>query len=312
MFDFLKKKIKKNIDSVNYKETQEGKFFGDLIKKVTEKKITENDVSFFLKELQKDLLESDVSFKTSEQICEEIKNRLIGKIVKRDKIRQTIKEVLHSTIISTIEQEKIDLGKIIESKDLTLILIFGFNGSGKTTTIAKLAKKFEKYKPVVAAGDTFRAASIEQLEEHSKKICFELVKHEYGSDSASVIFDAKKHAKSIGSKLVLADTAGRAHNNKNLMDELKKIVRVNIPDIKILVLDSITGNDIYEQSILFDNEIGVDGVILTKTDVYEKGGCVLSVKHTIGKSILYIGTGQNYDDLKEFEPEKVIKDLLGD
>jgi fused signal recognition particle receptor len=163
---------------------------------------------------------------------------------------------------------------------------------------------------VIAAGDTFRAASIEQLEEHAKKLGLRVVKHRYGADSAAVIFDARKHAASAGSRLVVADTAGRSHSNANLMDELKKVVRVNKPELKILVLDSVTGNDIYEQARLFNDAVGVDAIILTKADVYDKGGAALSAAYTINKPILYLGTGQGYEDLAEFNAEDVVKSLL--
>ncbi len=179
-----------------------------------------------------------------------------------------------------------------------------------TTNLSKMASMMKEYRPVLAAADTFRAASIEQLEEHGRRLGMKVVKHTYGSDSASVIFDAKKHAMASGSRLVLADTAGRSHANVNLMDELKKICRVNKPDMKILVLDSLTGNDIYDQVKLFNDAVGIDGIILSKADVYDKGGAALSAAHTSKKPILYLGTGQNYGDLKEFDPEEIVKNLL--
>ena len=180
-----------------------------------------------------------------------------------------------------------------------------------TTTLAKLANNLKQYNPILAAADTFRAASIEQLEEHGRRLGVRVVKHTYGADAAAVIFDAKKHAAATGSKLVLADTAGRSHSNVNLMDELKKVARVNQPDMKILVLDSVTGNDIYDQCRLFNDAVGVDAIILTKADVYERGGSALSAAYTLKKPILYIGVGQEYTDLKEFKPEEIVKNLLG-
>ena len=174
----------------------------------------------------------------------------------------------------------------------------------------KIITKFKDFKPVVAAGDTFRAASIEQLEEHSKKIGFDLVKHSYGADSAAVIFDAKTHATSIKSKLLLGDTAGRSHSNINLMDELKKVTKVNDPDMKILILDSLTGNDIYEQAKIYSESIGVDAIILTKTDVYDKGGACLSASYVIKKPVLFLGTGQEYGDLLDFNPDKLVENLM--
>ena len=138
-----------------------------------------------------------------------------------------------------------------------------------------------------------------------------VIKHKYGADSAAVIFDAVKHAQASGAKVILADTAGRSHSNVNLMDELKKVIRVNKPDITILVLDSLTGNDIYEQARMFNEAVGIDGIILTKADVYEKGGAAISAAFTIKKPILYLGVGQNYEDLKEFNPEEIVKSVLG-
>ena len=138
-----------------------------------------------------------------------------------------------------------------------------------------------------------------------------MIKHKYGADSAAVIFDAVKHAQASGSKLVLADTAGRSHSNVNLMDELKKVIRVNKPDMTVLILDSLTGNDIYEQAGMFNKAVGVDAVILTKADVYEKGGAAISAAFTIRKPVLYLGTGQNYEDLEEFDPQEIVKGILG-
>jgi len=163
---------------------------------------------------------------------------------------------------------------------------------------------------VFAAADSWRAAAIEQLEVHGKNLDIPVIKHKYGADPAAVIFDAVKHAESKKVDVVLADTAGRSHSNANLMDELKKIIKVNKPDLKILVLDALTGNDIYDQCRLFNDAVGVDGMILTKADVYEKGGAALAASHTINKPIIYMGVGQNYEDLEKFDPEKIAERLV--
>ncbi len=286
-----------------------------VIKRVEEKTLSEEELDEFLKDLNTALLENDVALEVAERICDDVKKSLVGKSVKRGKIEETINNALRSAMLDVMKQEKINLEQLIEkkyneTKQPFLIVFFGFNGTGKTTTIAKFAHKLKKYRPVLAAGDTFRAASIEQIEEHGRRVGVEVVKHNYGSDSAAVIFDAVKHAAAHGNKVVLADTAGRSHSNVNLMDELKKVVRVNKPDLKVLVLDSITGNDIYDQSQLFNEAAGVDAIILTKADVYEKGGSALSASYTIKKPILYLGTGQNYNDLKDFIPEEIVKNLL--
>lgn len=287
-----------------------------LIKRVVEKKLAEEDIEPVLRELRRAFLENDVALETAEKICGDVRTGLIGKHISRGKIEETIRDALRSALLDVMKQQSIDIENAVtekwrESKQPYVIMFFGFNGTGKTTTISKFANRYKRYLPVLAAGDTFRAASIEQLEEHAKRLGVDLIKHKYGSDSAAVIFDAIKHAAAKGSKLVIADTAGRSHSNVNLMDELKKVVRVNKPDLKILVLDALTGNDIYDQSRLFNEAVGVDAIILTKTDVYDKGGAALSASHTIKKPILFLGTGQNYDDLKEFNAEEIVKNLLG-
>lgn len=304
------KEIKEEIEAKEAKRGEKGLLRG-ITRRITEKALSEADIEKILKELQMALLENDVAFEVAEKICEGVKQSLTGKSVKRGEVENAIKEALRKSMLEIMQQEPISLEMEIEkSRKPYLVLFCGFNGTGKTTTIAKLAKRLKQYKPVLAAGDTFRAASIEQLEEHAKRLNVKLIKHKYGSDSAAVIFDAVKHAEASASKVVLADTAGRSHSNINLMDELKKVARVNKPDMKILVLDSLTGNDIYDQAKLFNDAIGIDAIILTKADVYEKGGAALSATHTIKKPVLFLGTGQEYDDLKEFDAEEIVNNLL--
>ncbi|RLI98628.1 MAG: signal recognition particle-docking protein FtsY, partial [Candidatus Aenigmatarchaeota archaeon] len=158
--------------------------------------------------------------------------------------------------------------------------------------------------------DTFRAAAIHQLEEYAKKVGLPVIKQSYGADSCAVIFDARKAAEARGFDVVLADTAGRSHTDKNLMEELNKICRINKPDLKILVLDSLTGSDVIHQFEFFDRAVGVDGIIFSKVDVNEKGGNILSVCYSFKKPILFLGNGQSIDSLIEYEPEKLVKNLL--
>ena len=192
-----------------------------------------------------------------------------------------------------------------------VIVFFGINGSGKTTTIAKIAHLLQKnsLSVVLAASDTFRAASIEQLQEHADKLNIKLIKHNYGSDPSAVAFDAIKHSKAHNIDVVLVDTAGRLHSNINLIDEMKKIVRVTKPDLKIFVGESITGNDCVEQCSSFNENIGIDAIILTKADVDEKGGTAISISYVTKKPILYLGMGQSYDSLEEFNPEKIVASI---
>jgi len=238
-----------------------------------------------------------------------------------------ISNILDNNFLSTLSNADVRWLRVKEIKkikndneyvyDLTISNSHNFVANNfivhNTTSVAKLCYylKQNNLNPVIAAGDTFRAASIEQLEIHSKKINIDLIKQKYGSDSAAVIYDARKHAESQNKDVVLADTAGRSHSNVNLMDELKKVCRVNQPDLKIIVLDALTGNDIVEQTRRFEESVGVDAIILTKADVYAKGGAALSAVYTIKKPILFLGTGQNYEDLEKFEPKKIADEMLG-
>ncbi|NOQ55681.1 MAG: signal recognition particle-docking protein FtsY [Nanohaloarchaea archaeon] len=285
------------------------------VKVVSEKKIDADVLSDALWELELVLLENNVASEMSEAICDEIKERLAGKSVSRFEVKNIIEETFKKNVRESLEIEPLDIYNIIETnkeqKTPTLIMFLGFNGAGKTTNLAKLGHhlKDKGYSCVFAAGDTFRAAAIHQLEVHSETLKIPMIKHDYGSDAAAVIFDAVKHAKAKGIDVVLADTAGRTHMNKNLLEELKKIVKVNQPDINILVVESIAGNDIVEQGRVF-SEAGVDGIILSKWDVDQKGGAALSLTKAIGKPIVFLGTGQEYKDLKEFNIEEVIDNII--
>ncbi len=306
----IKKKIKpkKKIE----KPPKKRGILDKIKRKLTEKKITENDVKDLLYDLEVSLISSDVAVGVTEKICNDLKNNLVGKFIKRKEIEKIIKESFRKSILEILDVESFDLLEKINTKKPFLIVFLGFNGSGKTTTIAKIGNLLQKnnLKSVFAAGDSWRAAAIEQIEEHGKKLGINVIKHKYGADPAAVIFDAVKHAQSKDIDVVLSDTAGRSHANVNLMEELKKIVRVNKPDLKILVLDALTGNDIYDQCKTFNDAIGVDALILTKADVYEKGGAALCASHTINKPILYLGVGQNYEDLEKFDPNKIVEKLL--
>jgi len=192
-----------------------------------------------------------------------------------------------------------------------VILFSGINGSGKTTTIAKVGNYLQKHKLSVcfAAADTFRAAAIQQLEEHGEKLSVPVIKKDYGSDPASVGFDAISYAKKKGIDVVLIDTAGRMQNKDSLMKEIEKISRVTNPDMKIFLGESTTGNDAIEQAVAFDKAIGITGIILSKADVDEKGGTAISVSFVTKKPILFLGTGQKYSDLEIFDKKNIIEKL---
>jgi len=281
--------------------------------RVLERKVSGKDIDSLFEEMELGLIEANVAVETIDFLKDRMKEYLVGKQLKRGRIEENVRHTLERILVEIFDQGKIELEKIAKSKRPVSVLFLGFNGSGKTTSIAKLGKYLSKknFKVVLAAGDTFRAASIEQLEFHGDRLGLKVIKHKYGSDSAAVVFDAIEHAKSKGIDFVLADTAGRSHANKDLMDELKKVVRVNRPDLKILVMDSLTGNDLVEQAKNFDEAVGIDAMIFTKVDVNEKGGGMLSACHAVKKPILYIGLGQEYGDIEIFDARKFVKDLMG-
>ncbi len=296
-------------------KTQEKKT--GLLAKITHTELEESDVDPILQELEMGLIECDVAFDVSAGLTQYLKEQLLGHQVKKKNIDTFIEDKMEEYLLSIFEEANdIDLIETIENCKKEgkpcLVELLGFNGSGKTTTAARLGKmlKDKGYNVVFAAGDTFRAAAVEQLSIHGENLGIKVIKNEYGSDAAAIVYDAVEHAKAKNVDVILADTAGRSHANTNLMDELKKISRVNNPDLKILVIDSLTGNDALDQAESFHEAVGVDAVILTKMDVNEKGGAALSVVHSIKTPILYIGTGQDYEDLESFNREKFVKGLF--
>jgi len=191
-------------------------------------------------------------------------------------------------------------------------MFVGVNGTGKTTAIARIVHRLKgmKKSSVIAASDTFRAGAIEQLEKHATRLGVKLIKHQAGSDPAAIAYDAIEHAKARKKDVVLIDTAGRMQTNVNLMDEMKKIKRVAKPDMIIFVGDSLAGNDAIEQAIKFNDAVQIDAAILTKIDADAKGGAALSIAHAVGKPILFVGIGQEYDDLVPFNPEWMVQRLF--
>ncbi|MBU1136404.1 MAG: signal recognition particle-docking protein FtsY [Nanoarchaeota archaeon] len=302
--------IKKSEPSLKPKEETKKGFFKKLKEKL-KFRITENYFEEIFSELEMLLLENNVALEVVEKIKSDLKKELIGIEINKNEVEKTIKQALRISIESLFP-EKIDLiEKIKEKKETYVILFFGINGSGKTTTIAKIANLLNKnnLSCILAASDTFRAASIEQLEKHGEKLKIKTVKAEYNSDPSSVAFDAIRHAKSKKINVVLIDTAGRMYTKKDLMMEMEKICRVSNPDFKIFVAESITGNDAIEQAKNFNETIGIDASVLSKADVDERGGTAISIGHVTGKPILFLGTGQNYEDLEKFDEKKLIESL---
>jgi fused signal recognition particle receptor len=308
-------KIQKEIEQKKV-EPKEKRFLSKVTSKINKVKISEKEFEIYSEELKMLLLENNVALEVSEKIIQKLKERIVEKELLKKEIEGEIKD-LFKEIIEEILIEPFDLIKKIkekisdQSKEPYVILFCGINGTGKTTTIAKIAEslKHQGISCVMAAADTFRAASIEQIKEHGDKLKIKVIANEYGSDPASVGFDAVKYAKKNLIDCVLIDTAGRMHTAKNLLKEIEKISRVCKPDTKIFVGESLTGNDIIEQARSFDWEIGIDGIVLTKADIDEKGGTALSVGYVTKKPILYLGTGQAYDAIEVFDKKKFIKTL---
>ncbi|MDO8740599.1 MAG: signal recognition particle-docking protein FtsY [Candidatus Woesearchaeota archaeon] len=294
-------------------EPEKKGFFKKISEAITKKAISEERFDELFWDLEVVLLENNVAVEVIEKIKNDMKKEVVEKKIDRFKIEDVIKRTLKNSIEDLFKVENIDLiKKIKEKKEKPYVMIFfGVNGAGKTTNLAKVINFFKKngLSCIVAASDTFRVAAIEQLEKHCEALDVRMIKHGYGADAAAVAFDAIQHARANKKDVVLIDTAGRQHSNENLMDEMKKIVRVTKPDLKIFVGDSLTGNDAVEQAKQFNESIGIDGIILTKADVDEKGGAAISTSYITKKPILFIGVGQKYDDLKVFEPEMVVRGL---
>jgi fused signal recognition particle receptor len=289
-----------------------------LVGKITTTELKTKQLQPVLSDFQLSLLENDVAFPVAERICNELGKRLDGVEVKRlEDRKEVVKKTLGEVMLEILDTGKqIDLLKMTDDKrekGKPLVVAFvGINGTGKTTSIAKIATLFMKrgYTTVLAGSDTYRAGSIEQLEEHSKRLGVRMIKHKYGADPAAVAFDAIKHAEANGVNVVLIDTAGRIQTDKNLMNELAKVKRVVNPDLTLLVVDALTGNDAVMQAEEFNTSIGIDGTILTKVDADVKGGSALSVTYVTGKPILFIGVGQGYEDLQPFKPEQFTQMIL--
>jgi fused signal recognition particle receptor len=289
-----------------------------LVSKVTTTELKGENLHPVLSEFKMNFAENDVAYPVAERICDEMEKRLDGVQVKRLEDRKKIVEKsLHDVLMEVmLTNGKINLLKSVEEKrkkrEPFVIVFVGINGTGKTTTIAKVAHFFNKkgYSVVLSCSDTYRAGSIEQLEEHAKRLGIKMITHKYGADPAAVAYDTISHAKAHGINVVLIDTAGRMQTNKNLMSELEKVKRIVKPDLTILTVDSLTGNDVVMQAEEFHKSVGIDATILTKVDADVKGGAALSVTYITQKPILFIGTGQKYDDLEEFDPEKFVQMIL--
>jgi len=292
---------------------------GGLFSFVREKTISEKHVEDTLWELEMGLLEGDVAMEVATEVVDSVKDDLVGRKIKRSSdITEYTYNALRNAVAEIIDIPGKSMTEMIEEKkaqgEPLVVMFVGINGTGKTTTIGKLANYYLKkgYTPVIAASDTFRAGAIEQVTHHADNVGVKIIKHQKGSDPAAVAFDAVEHAKAQGKELVLIDTAGRMQTNTNLMDEMKKIKRVSNPDLVIFVGDALTGNDATQQAAKFNEAIDIDGVILTKADADSKGGASLSIGYVIKKPIMFLGVGQGYDDIMEYDADWMLNQLFGE
>ena len=311
MFDKLRTKLRNFSEAIEHKITAKGKaaLEGETI-------LDDKDLKKPLEELETALLESDVALSVVEELISGVREELEGKRKKWGlDTGGLVKEALRDALLKVFSVKKLDFDEFVNNKQKPVNIVFvGVNGTGKTTSIAKVAKKLlgGEHSVVLASADTYRAGATEQIEEHASNLGIKVIKHQYGADPTAVVYDAMKYAKANRKDVVLADTAGRMHTSINLMEQLKKICRVTKPDLVIFVDEAVAGNDAVERAKKFDEVVGIDASILTKVDIDAKGGTAISIAHSTSKPILFFGTGQGYDDLEPFNEEWLVDRLLGE
>ena len=287
-------------------------FFTRLSEKITTIELSEEQFDELFWDLEIGLLENNVAVQVIEKIKEDLKEELTTGRTARGGLQERILRRLEETLQEILSTPTIDLLQSAKEHQPLIIAAVGINGSGKTTSLAKLGRYFQDNNKSVlfAACDTFRAAAIQQLEEHAKNLNAPIIKQDYGADAAAVAYDAVQAATARNIDVVLIDTAGRLHSNKNLMDELAKVMRVAKPHHTLFVGEAVTGNDCVEQALQFQEQTNIDAIILTKADVDEQGGAAISISYVPKKPILFLGVGQGYDDLEVFDKQKIIAQVL--
>jgi fused signal recognition particle receptor len=293
--------------------------FSNFYDRIAKTELKGKDLDNVLDEFQLSMIENDVAVSAADFISNELREKLKDvQFARLTDPRTRVKVILQEVLLSLLQRAgQLDIFALIDKKksagEPAVLVFMGINGTGKTTSIAKLAYVLQKKgrTVILAASDTYRSGSIEQLEEHARRIGVRVIKHQYGADPAAVAFDAVNYAKAHRINVVLIDTAGRMQNNKNLLEEMRKIVRVTSPDLTILVVDALTGNDAVEQGKVFSEAVKIDGIILAKLDADVKGGSAISLSYIMGKPVAMVGTGQKYEDLEPFQAEAIVKNLIG-
>ena len=295
------------------------KAFSNAAKSIGQKELSEKDLDESLFDLNVSLLESDVSQEVVDDLSKQLKQKLVGiKLQKDESAEQILSDTLKNSFSSILSQAgSINLIQEIKSKKQNKagpfkIVFLGINGTGKTTTVAKVANLIKKagFSVVIAAADTHRAGAIEQISSHAEKLSIKVISQRYGADPSAVARDALEYARKHYIDVVLIDTAGRMQTAKNLMDEIGKIVKVIKPDLKLFVGDSLSGNDTINQAKEFFSYTEFDGAILTKADADAKGGSVISISYITSKPVIYLGVGQGYDDIIMFNKNKFVETIF--
>jgi fused signal recognition particle receptor len=293
------------------------KAFSNLVEKVSTTTLTGPEVESLLQDFYLQLVAADVAVETADAVVEGLRQRLKEFRVPRfsDK-REMVKDVLKSTLSTVMKTASIqDVLKTAEERRKSgrpvVIMFVGPNGSGKTSTVVKLAHYLRKkgYSAILASADTFRAGAIEQLETLGEKAGFLVVSQQYGADPAAVAVDAINKAASLRANFVIIDTAGRTEVDRGLLEEMRKIKRVAKPDYVIYIGDALAGNVAVNQAKMFDEVVGVDFVVLAKLDADAKGGSAVSISHATGKPLLFVCTGQELDDLDDNPRQRLLAAL---
>jgi len=278
--------------------------------------IEEDDLDEPLWELEMALLQSDVEMSVAEEILETVREKMIGETRKQvETTGELVELALHDALVEVISVGQFDFEQRLEDADKPVVIVFtGVNGVGKTTSIAKLSEYLGErgYSSVLANGDTYRAGANEQLRKHADNVGRKIISHEQGGDPAAVIYDAVEYANANDIDVVLGDTAGRLHTSDDLMSQLAKIHRVVDPDMTLFVDEAVAGQDAVMRATEFNDAAEIDGTVLTKADADSSGGAAISISYVTGKPILFLGTGQGYDDIEPFVPEALVGQLLGD